>query len=366
LASQKQHFAKLCVDAVLRLKGRADLDHIQIVKKVGGSLDDSYLEEGFILDKRIGVGQPKRIENARILVVNTQLDTDKIKIFGARVKVDSVSKVAEIEEAEKKKMKDKVQKILDHKINCFISRQLIYNLPEQIFTDAKVMAIEHADFDGVERLAAVLGAEITSTFDHPESVKLGTCKVIEELMIGEDRVIRFSGVAKGEACTIILRGASHHILDEAERSIHDALCVLMQAIKDSRVVYGGGCTEMLMAKAVDELILSTPGKEALAIEAFSSALRALPTIIADNAGYDSSDLIPKLRAAHHEGKTSAGLDMDKGIVGDMKTLKVTEAFRSKLMVLVSAHEAAEMIIRVDEIIKCAPRKRKPRPGGGMR
>lgn len=161
----------------------------------------------FILDKKIGVGQPKRIENAKILVANTAMDTDKVKIYGARVRVDGMTKVAEIEAAEKNKMKNKVEKIIGHGINCFVNRQLIYNFPEELFADAGVMAIEHADFDGIERLALVTGGEITSTFNDPENVKLGHCKLIEEIMIGEDRLIHFSGVALGQACTIVLRGA---------------------------------------------------------------------------------------------------------------------------------------------------------------
>lgn len=357
LASNNDHFAKIAVEAILRLKGSTDLSSIQIIKKTGGSLTQSYLEEGFILDKKIGVGQPKRIENARILVANTAMDTDKIKIHGARVKVDSVDKVATIEQAEREKMKVKVQKILNHNINCFINRQLIYNYPEQMFSAAGVMAIEHADFEGVERLALVLGAEIASTFDHPEQTKLGECKLIEEVVIGEDKAIRFSGCAKGEACTIILRGASRQILEEAERSMHDALCVLAQTVKNPRTVFGGGASEMMMANAVDKLVASTPGKEALAIEAFARALRALPAIIADNAGFDSSELVSQMRAYHAQGKINSGLDMEQGIVGDMQVLKITESYKSKLQVLVSAHEAAEVILRVDDIVKCAPRQR---------
>lgn len=161
----------------------------------------------FILNKKIGVGQPKRIENAKILVANTAMDTDKVKIYGARVRVDAMSKVAEIEAAEKIKMKNKVENILKHGINCFVNRQLIYNYPEELFADAGIMAIEHADFEGVERLALVTGGEITSTFNDPANVKLGHCKLIEEIMIGEDKLIHFSGVALGEACTIVLRGA---------------------------------------------------------------------------------------------------------------------------------------------------------------
>ncbi|BBN11932.1 T-complex protein 1 subunit beta [Marchantia polymorpha subsp. ruderalis] len=360
LSQDKEYFANLAVDAVLRLKGSGNLEAIQIIKKCGGSLKDSFLDEGFILDKKIGVGQPKRIENANILVANTAMDTDKIKIYGARVRVDAMSKVADIEAAEKNKMKAKVEKIIAHGINCFVNRQLIYNFPEELFADAGVMAIEHADFDGIERLALVTGGEITSTFDNPEAVKLGHCKLIEEIMIGEDKLIHFSGVELGQACTIVLRGASSHVLDEAERSLHDALCVLASTVKDSRVVWGGGWPEMLMARQVDELARKTPGKKSLAIESFAAALRAIPSIICDNAGLDSADLVSQLRAAHFSDDSTAGVDVITGAVGDMEARGIYEAFKVKQAVLLSATEASEMILRVDEIIKCAPRQREDR------
>ncbi|RWW26861.1 hypothetical protein BHE74_00022003 [Ensete ventricosum] len=305
----------------------------------------------FILDKKIGIGQPKRIENAKILVANTAMDTDKVKIYGARVRVDSMARVAEIEVAEKEKMKQKVQKIIAHGINCFVNRQLIYNFPEELFADAGILAIEHADFDGIERLALVTGGEIASTFDNPESVKLGHCKLIEEIMIGEDRLIHFSGVEMGQACTVVLRGA---------RSLHDALCVLSQTVNDSRVLLGGGWPEMTMAKEVDELARKTPGKKSHAIEAFSRSLQAIPTIISDNAGLDSAELISQLRAEHHKDTTNAGIDVISGGVGDMDKLGISESFKVKQAVLLSATEAAEMILRVDEIITCAPRKREDR------
>lgn len=247
LTNHKEQFATMAVDAVLRLKGSGNLEAIQILKKPGGTLKDSFLAEGFILDKKIGVGQPKRIENAKILVANTSMDTDKIKIYGAKVKTSSMDQLAQIEDKEKDKMRKKCEKIMAHGCNVFINRQLIYNFPEEIFADNGVMAIEHADFEGVERLSLVLGADIVSTFDTPDKVKLGTCKLIEEIMIGEDKVIHFSGCEKGEACTIVLRGASKTLLDEAERSLHDALCVLTQTVKESRIVLGGGSSEMLMA-----------------------------------------------------------------------------------------------------------------------
>lgn len=357
LSSSRDQFAQMAVDAVLRLKGSSDLRNIQLIKKVGGSLEDSYLDEGFILDKRIGVGQPKRMENCRILVANTGMDSDKIKIHGASVKVGSVAKVAEIEEAEKLKMKRKVERILKHDMNVFVNRQLIYDYPDQLFAEAGVMAIEHADFEGVERVALVTGAEIVSTFDTPEEVRTGRCDLIEEIMIGEETVIRFSGGVKGEACSIVLRGSSQQILDEAERSMHDALSVLTQTVKEPRVTLGAGAAEMLMASAVDECVKTTAGKESLAVEAFARALRQLPSIIADNAGLDSAELVSQLRAAHHAGETYMGLDLNNGKIEDIRKLQITEPFKLKHQMLVSAHEAAEMILRVNQIIRCAPRKR---------
>ncbi|KAI9634266.1 t-complex protein 1 beta subunit (tcp-1-beta) [Dioszegia hungarica] len=358
LSQDKEYFANLAVDAVLRLKGSTDLEHIQIIKKVGGKLTDSYLDEGFILDKQIATNSPKRIENAKILIANTSMDTDKIKIFGARVRVDGTSKLAELERAEKEKMKAKVAAIAAHGITCFVNRQLIYNYPESLLAEQGIMSIEHADFEGVERLALVTGGEIASTFDAPDKVKVGRCDVIEEIMIGEDKLIKFSGVAAGQACTVVLRGGTTQMVEEAERSLHDALSVLSQTVKETRVTLGGGCAEMLMSVAVDEAARTVTGKKALAVEGFARALRQIPTILADNGGFDSGELVAKLRAKHYEGMKEAGLDMDIGEVASMKELGVTESFKLKRQVVVSASEAAEMILRVDNILRSTPRRRE--------
>ncbi|KAL8856608.1 MAG: hypothetical protein Q9178_006763 [Gyalolechia marmorata] len=360
LSQDRDHFATLACDAVLRLQGSTDLSHIQLIKKAGGKLSDSYLDQGFILDKRIGVNQPKRLENAKILVANTAMDTDKVKIFGARVKVDSTGGLAKLEEAEREKMKQKVENIKAHGINCFVNRQLIYNRPEQLFSDAGIVSIEHADFDGIERLALVTGGEIASTFDHPELVKLGHCDLIEEVIIGEDTLIRFSGVAAGQACTIVLRGATEQLLDEAERSLHDALAILSQTVREPKTTLGGGCAEMVMAKAVEQESPNVAGKKAIAVDAFATALRQLPTILADNAGFDSSDLVARLKKEIYNGKTSSGLDLliPGGGIADMREKGVIESYKLKRAVVSSAAEAAELLLRVDSIVRCAPRKRE--------
>ncbi|PFH32831.1 t-complex protein beta subunit [Besnoitia besnoiti] len=388
LTHEKEHFATIAVDAILRLKEHASsLDLVHIIKKPGGSLRDSFLDEGFILEKRIGACQAKVLEDCKIMVANTPMDTDKIKIYGARVSVDSFEAVQALELAEKEKMKQKVDKIAAYGCNVFINRQLIYNYPEQIFQDHKILAIEHADFDGMERLAAALGAEIISTFDAPDPSKLGYCKKVEEIMIGEDKVIRFSGCKRGEACTIVLRGGSEHGLEEAERSLHDALAILSQLVleqkgekqsgldtsfagvrealdlasgsKDAQplVVCGGGAAEMAMAAAVEELARSEAGKVSLAIEAFGKALRQIPTIILENGGLDSAEIVSHLRVAHLKGEHTMGVDIDNGCVTDMRSKGVLEAYKSKLSQICFAAEAAEMIVRVDDIIRCAPRER---------
>merc|ERR1711957_160850 len=196
---------------------------------------------------------------------------------------------------------------------------------------------------------------------HPEDTKLGFCKKIEEIMIGEDKVIKFSGCKQGEACSIVFRGASVRILDEAERSLHDALAVLFQTISETRVVHGGGACEMAMATGIQKKMAEVDGKESLAMEQFAKALMQMPAIMADNGGFDSAELTGQLRAAHARGENRTGLDFRIGVVADMDELGVMESFRSKMSQLCAAAEAAEMIIRVDDIIRNAPRERE----GGM-
>ncbi|OEH78446.1 t-complex protein beta subunit [Cyclospora cayetanensis] len=358
----QEHFARIAVDAVMRLKeNAASLDLIHILKKPGGTLRDSYLDDGFILEKRIGTIELQapaecsslshKLAIARFLVVvffpsqcvlmvwersvmvaNTPMDTDKIKIFGARVKVDSFEAVHQLELAEKEKMKQKVDKILAYNCDVFINRQLIYNYPDQLFKAAGVAAIEHSDFDGMERLAAALGAEIVSTFDAPSDAPLGFCAKMEEKeVIGSRKFLNFFAA-----------GLASEVSKEQQLLL----------------VCGAGAAEMAMEAAVSDLAKKVPGKESLAVESFARALRQIPTIILDNAGLDSAEIVSQLRAQHHEGQHTMGVDVqgDGGTI-DVKQLGVLEAFKSKLSQLCFATEAAEMIIRVDDIIRCAPRER---------
>uniref|UniRef100_A0A7S0YYS6 CCT-beta n=1 Tax=Hemiselmis tepida TaxID=464990 RepID=A0A7S0YYS6_9CRYP len=343
----REHFARIVVKAVLKLKGSTNVNSIKIIKKCGGSLKDSFIEDGFILEKKNGTNQPKKIENAKILIANTSMDTDKIKIYGAQIKVKTISRLAEIEVAEQKKIFDKCKKIISHGINVFINRQLIYNRHERFFMDHGIFTIEQADFGGVELLALATGAEIVSTFDIPSKIKLGKCKIVEEIMVGEEKMTRFSGCSNGDTCTIILRGANSQILDEAERSLHDALCVLSQVIRDPRLVWGGGNIETQIASELENFCKKIPGKIALAVESFSKSIQAIPKIVSENAGLDSIDLINKMKNFYETGEEKACLDINQGSIGKADVLGLTESSKLKAQLVISAAEAAEMIIRID-------------------
>ncbi|OBA26183.1 hypothetical protein HANVADRAFT_25719 [Hanseniaspora valbyensis NRRL Y-1626] len=362
LSQDKSLFADIAVEAITRISNRkseneisVNLQNIQIIKILGGQINNSFLDEGFILKKKFGNNQPKVIKNCKILIANTTLDTDKVKIFGTEFKANSTSKLAELEKAERQKMHSKIEKIKKFGINTFINRQLIYDYPEQLFTDSQINSIEHADFDGVERLALATGGEIVSTFDEPENCTLGYCDSIEEIIIGEETFLKFNGCKGNEACTVILRGATEQVLDEMERSLHDALAVLQQTVKLPKMVLGGGNTEMLMSKAVDQCAINCQGKKQLAVEAFARGLRQLPIILADNAGFDSSELVTNLRSSIYNGLNTLGLDLNNGKIADMKELGILESYKLKKSVVSSASEAAEVLLRVDNIIRAKPR-----------
>jgi T-complex protein 1 subunit beta len=347
-----ERFCEMCVNAVERLEDRNDLELIQIIKCTG-KLEASYLDDGFILKKDTEV---KEMKNPKILVANTAMDQDKIKVFGAKLNMSSVSELAEMERVEKLRIQEKVEKIARSRVDCFINRQLIYDYPMQLLRLKNVQPIEHADFAGVERLNAVLGGKILSTFDSMDESCYGTCESIGNVTIGNERMIKFSGVKKG-ASTIVLFGSSKEMLDEAERSIHDALCVLTRIKEDPRVLYGGGSSEMCLAVALGKYALEEPGAESEAILAFSNALQEIPKILADNGGHNGDLVKSSLRADHGAGRSSYGVDTNEGMSRCMKELGVVDSFRIKKRAVVAASEAAQMIVKCDAVVKCKPRER---------
>jgi len=349
VATQKELFARIALKAVLKLKGSTDLNRINIIKKCGGSLKDSFLDDGFILDKSLSLHQPKKIKNAKILIVNTSLDSDRIKIHGVKIKVKSISNLARIEIGEQKKILDKCKKILAHGINVLINRQLIYNRQERFFSDHGVLTIEQLDFDGIERIALATGAEIASTFDEPSKVKLGKCGIIEEIIIGEDKCIRFGGCQNDGSCSIILRGSNEQILDEAERSLNDTLCALIRTIRSPKYIWGGGYAEMKINIEIEKFSKKFECKKSLVISAFGNAIKRIPEILIENAGLESVFLINKFKNYLQEGKEYCINVENENFISSAKKNGLVENSKLKTQIILFAIEAVEMIIRIDKM-----------------
>lgn len=347
-----EKFSDMCIQAVENLENKTDLNLIQIFK-CPGKLEDSYLDDGFILNKECVITPMK---NPKILVANTSLDQDKIKVFGAKISVNSVQDLAEMEKIEREKMMNKIESICQNGVNCFINRQLIYDFPMQLLRTRNVQPIEHADFDGIERLNNVLGGKIISTFDKIDESCYGTCEEIKNVVVGGKKVIKFSGIKKG-ASTLVLYGSSKEMLDEAERSIHDALCVLLKIKQTPKIVYGGGSCEMAMAVELSKYALEISGVESEAITAFSNALQQIPVILSENGGFNGIELKSQLRVKHNSGLSSFGINLNKGEICCMKEASVIDSYRIKKRVISASSEVAQMIIKCDGIVKCKPRER---------
>ena len=348
VATQKELFARIALRAVLKLKGSTDLNRLNIIKKCGGSLKDSFLDEGFILNKKIEFNQPKKIKNAKILIVNTALDSDRIKINGVKIKVKSISNLARIEIGEQKKLLDKCRKILNHGINVIVNRQLIYNRQERFFSDHGILSIEQADFDGIEKLALCTGAEITSTFDEPSKIKLGLCKIVEEVVIGDEKYIRFGGCANQGSCSIVIRGSNEQIIDEAERSLHDALSILIQSIKNPKYIWGGGYSEMKIGNSIEYLSKKFQCKKSLSIASFAIAIQRIPEIIMENAGLEPIFLINKFKKNLKKGEECC-FNAENEDISCAKISGLIENSKLKTQIILAAVEAVEMIIRIDKM-----------------
>lgn len=346
------HFSKLCVDAILKLEEENDLNLIQIIK-TNGNLEDSYLSEGFILNKDIEI---EEMENIPVLVANTSLDADKVKLFGAKINVESLKELSEIEKEDKEKMKRKIEKITSIPFKCFVNRQIIYDYPLELLKQKKINVIEHADFDGVERLNKFLGGKIVSSFENLTEESLGKCTRIKNITVGNERMVLFENTGK-KAVTIVLKGSSKEVLDEAERSIHDALCVLNKLKEERKLIYGGGSTEMALSISLQDYSYEIKSKESESILAFSNALQQIPVILAQNGGLDFNLIKSKLRSEHKAGNNTYGVDFISNDVGCMNKRGVLESLRTKRRVLVAATEIARMILKTDGFVKCKPRER---------
>jgi len=381
----RDYLAEIAVKAVKQVtekrgdKWYIDLDSIQIIKKHGGSLRDSKLIYGIVLDKEVvHPGMPKRVENAFIVLLDAPLEVEKPEI-DAEIRITDPTYLKKFLEEEERLLEEMVERIYSVAVErmkregyepgrnagiVVITQKGIDEVAQHFLAKKGIMAVRRVKSD-LEKLAKATGARIVSNIEDLTPEDLGFAKLVEERKVGEDKMIFVEGCPNPKAVTILLRGGLERLVDEAERSLNDALHAVADAIRDGKIVSGGGAVEVELAKHLRELAPKVGGKEQLAIEAFARALEGLPMALAENAGLDPVEIIMKLRAAHTkpEGKWY-GVNVFTGEIEDMMKLGVIEPVSIKLNAIKAGTEAATMVLRIDDIIAAARREEKEEKGGG--
>jgi thermosome len=357
VAVAKEHFAKVAVEAVKQVaeekdgKIKADIDLIKILKKHGKGLEETELVKGMVIDKEVAHPQmPKLVENAKIALINAKLEIEKTE-FDAKINIENPEQMKLFLDEEERMLKEMVDTIANAGANVVFCQKGIDDIALHFLAKKGILAVKNVSSGDMEKLARATGGKIVASIKDLTSDTLGEAKTVEEVKIGEDKLVYIRECKNPKAVTIVIRGGTEHVVDEAERSLHDALCVVRNAIEDGKIVAGGGAPEAEVAKHLREYAVKVGGREQLAIEAFAEAVESIPLTLAENAGLDPIDIMVELRAKHENtASPNYGVDVFTGKVRDMLELKVMEPLRVKQQVIKSATEAACMILKIDDVI----------------
>ncbi|MHC1587781.1 MAG: thermosome subunit alpha [Candidatus Syntropharchaeia archaeon] len=343
---------------------KVDIDNVKIEKKQGGGIEDSQLIEGMILDKeRVHPGMSKRVENAKIALINSALEIEKTEV-DAKIEITSPDQLKLFLDEEEKMLKEMVDKISQSGANVVFCQKGIDDMVQHYLAKAGIFAVRRVKESDMKKLARATGAKVITSLEEIDEKDLGEAGLVEERKIGGDEMVFVEKCKNPKAVSILLRGGTEHVVDELERGIHDALRVIGVAIEDGKVVAGGGSTEIELALRLRDYASTVGGREQLAIEAFSDAIEIIPRSLAENAGLDPIDMLVALRSSHEGGSKNAGLDVFKGEVIDMYDAGVIEPLRVKTQAISSATEAAVMILRIDDVIAASAMKKPEMPPGG--
>lgn len=366
------HLAEIAMDAVLSIvtetagKLKADKEDIQIVKKEGKSLFESELVTGVIIDKEVvHSAMPKRVENAKIALIDAAFEIEKTE-FSAEIRIRDPLKIKEFLDEETSILKKMVDKIGEVGANVVICQKGIDDAAQFFLARAGVIAVRRAKKSDMEKLAKATGARIVTNFEDLSPKDLGKAGLVEERKIGEDRMVFVEKCENPKSVSLLLRAGLERQIDEAERSVTDAIYNVINLVESNKAVPGGGAIEAEIAQAVRKMSGTLAGREQLAVEAFSEAAESIPRTLAENAGLEPVEIMATLKHEHQTGKKSAGIDVFGGKVADMTKLGVIEPVRVKEQGMKSSFEAASMILRIDDVL--AASKKKPErgpPGGGM-
>ncbi|MCD6434128.1 MAG: TCP-1/cpn60 chaperonin family protein [Candidatus Diapherotrites archaeon] len=371
-AEAAKHLAEIVVDAIQAVaeknedKIRVDIDNVKIEKKQGGSLHDTALIQGIVIDKEVVHPQmPKRIENAKIALIDAALEMKEPET-DARIEITSPDQLQAFIDQEEKMLKDMVDKIKESGANVVICQKGIDDIAQHFLAKAGILAVRRVKQSDMEAISRATGAKIVSRINDLSSDDLGKAKLVEERKVAGDEMVFIEGCENPKSLSILIRGGSEHVVDEAERAVHDALMAVATTIKDGRVVYGGGSFETEIANRLRDYAKQVGGREQLAIEAFAETLEEIPRTLAETAGMNPLDTIVALRSKHNAGEVYAGIDVYEGKITDMKKAKVVEPLSVKTHAISSATEVAQMILRIDDIIAGSAKKESTsQPGSGM-
>jgi thermosome len=372
VSSERDHLSKIAIEAVAQIVEKrdgeiiADVDNIQIVKKEGKSLGETELIKGIIIDKEaVHDAMPKKIEGAKIALIDVALEVEKTE-FDAEIRIRSPDSIKAFLDQEAEMLQKMVAQVVDSGANVLFAQKGIDDVAQHYLAKQGILAARRVKKSDMEKLAKATGARIVSNLSDLKEADLGSSETAEERKIGDDKMIFVEGCSDPKAVAIFIRAGLERMIDEAERSLNDALFVIADVTETPKMVTGGGSIEIELSKAARTYATQEGGREQLAIEAFADALEIIPRTLAENAGLDTLDTMVAIRSAHDKKKGRAmGVNVfDEGVI-DMLEVGVVEPTVVKKQAIESAIEVAAMILRIDDVLAAtAPAMGGGPPGGG--
>ena len=369
VSKESSELAELVVNAALQVSETSesghlvDIDDVKVEKKAGGSLRDTKLIKGIVLDKEVvHGGMPKRIEMAKIALVNSALEIEKTE-FDAKINISSPDQMKMFLEEENKMLKSMVDKIISSGANVTICQKGIDDVAQHYLAKSNILAVRRVKESDMTKLARATGARIVNNLEDLSSKDLGSADLVEERKVETDKWVFIEGCKHPKAVTILIRGGSQRVVDEAERAIHDALMVTKDVMEKPFIVAGGGSPESFVAGKLRDWSSTLSGREQLAADKFAESLEVIPLALAENAGMDPIDTLTELRSKQAKGSKWSGIDARSGKVVDMSKLDIVEPLSVKEQIIKSATEVASMILRIDDVIASSKSGAGGPPGG---
>jgi len=348
--------SKLVVDSILKIaekdgdKYSVDLDNLKVEKKAGGSIDDTSLINGIVLDKEIvHSGMPTKAEEAKIALVNAALEVEKTEM-SAEIRISDPTQMQQFLEEENKMLKSMVDKIHNIGANVLICQKGIDDISQHYLSKHGVLAVRRVKESDMTKLAKATGGRISTNLDDISADDLGSAEIVQQKKVESDKWVFIEGCKNPRSVTVLIRGGSQRVVDEVDRSLHDSLMVVKDVVEKPSIVAGGGSPEAYLAAELNEWSGSSEGREQLAIKQYAEAFESIPLTIAENAGMDPIDTIITLRANQSNGKQTVGINAKESKIGDMFHLDIVEPLVVKEQIIKSATEAACMILRIDDVI----------------